>query len=156
LTSLSKHFMMTEVSATERWSLSSVTFAFLGTGTMVTNLKHVGTADWDRERLNMPVNAPASWSAHALRTRSGMPSGPAALRGLTRLNVLLTSATEKVSPQSFMFCQHKNLKPFATVCLMNMTHYMTLPPGRSGKKTNISSIVNNSESQIKPQQPPSP
>ena len=41
-------------------------------------LKHVGTADWDRERLN-------SWSPHALRTRLGMPSGPAALRGLTHV-----------------------------------------------------------------------
>jgi hypothetical protein len=40
----------------------------------------------------MSVNTPASWSAHALRPLLGMPSGPAALRGLTRLNVLLTSA----------------------------------------------------------------
>ena len=47
----------------------------------------------------MSVNTPASWSAHALRTRPGMPSGPAALRGLTRLNVLLTLAAVKESPQ---------------------------------------------------------
>ena len=46
----------------------------------------------------MSVNTPASWSAHALRVRLGMPSGPAALRGLTRLNVLLTSAALKESP----------------------------------------------------------
>ena len=64
-------------------------------------LKHVGTADWDRERLNMSVNTPASWSAHVLRMWLGRPSGPAALRGLTCLNVFLTSATEKESPQSF-------------------------------------------------------
>ena len=61
---------------------------------MVDILKHVGEADWYREILNMSVNTPASWSAHALRTRLGMPSGPAALRGLTCLNVFLTSATE--------------------------------------------------------------
>ena len=65
-------------------------------------LKDVGTADWDRERMNMSVNTPASWSAHALRTRLGMPSGPAALQELTHLNVLLTSAMEKEIPQSFV------------------------------------------------------
>ena len=46
----------------------------------------------------MSVNTPASWSAHALRARLGMLSGPAALRGLTRLNVSLTSAAVKESP----------------------------------------------------------
>ena len=82
--------MMTEVGTSGRFS--SVIFAFFGTGTMVAILKHVGTADWDRERLNMSVNTPASWSAHALRTlgtlRLGMLSGPAALRGLTRFKFL--------------------------------------------------------------------
>jgi hypothetical protein len=62
----------------------------------------VGTADWDREKLNMSVNTPASWYAHALRTWLGMPSGVAALQGLTRLNVLLTSATENESPLSLV------------------------------------------------------
>ena len=68
---------------------------------MVALLKHVGTADWDRDGLNMSVNTPASWSVDALRTRLGMPSGPAALLGLTRLNVLLTLAAVKESPQVF-------------------------------------------------------
>ena len=57
---------------------------------MVDILKQVWTADWDRERLNTSVNTSASWSAQALRTQLGMLSGPAALRGFTRLNVLLT------------------------------------------------------------------
>ena len=35
---------------------------------MVAILTHVGTTDWDRERLNTYVNTPASWSVHALRT----------------------------------------------------------------------------------------
>jgi hypothetical protein len=63
-------------------------------------LKQVGTADWDRERLKMSINPPASWSAHVLRTWLGMTFGPSVLRGLTRLNVLLTLATENETPQS--------------------------------------------------------
>ena len=47
----------------------------------------------------MSINTPASWSVHALRTRLGMPSGSAALRGLTHLNVSLTLAVVKESPQ---------------------------------------------------------
>ena len=46
----------------------------------------------------MSVKTPTSWSAHALRTRPGIPSGPAALRVLTRLRVLLRSASESVNP----------------------------------------------------------
>ena len=44
---------------------------FLGTGTMVVCLKHVGIIDSDRERLKMSVKTLASLSAHAPSTRTG-------------------------------------------------------------------------------------
>ncbi len=45
----------------------------------------------------MFVKTPASWNAHALSTRPGMPSGPIALRMFTRLKDRITSATEMES-----------------------------------------------------------
>ena len=83
---------------------------------MVDVVIHVGTADCDRERLNMSVNAPASWSAHALRTRLG--SGPAALPGLTRLNVLLMLAVVKESAQVLVEGHdHQSEQRICLVCL---------------------------------------
>ena len=81
----------------------------------------MGTADWDRERLNMSVNTPASWPAYALRTRLVMPFGPAALRGLTRLNVLLTPAMENESPQSLVACH------YSPVCSENVGYVFITP-----------------------------
>ena len=81
ITSLSKHFMITEVSATGLKSLWHKAFEFLGTGLVI--LKHVGITDWDKKRLKITVNMPASCSAHALRTHPGIPSGPASLQVLT-------------------------------------------------------------------------
>ncbi len=65
-------------------------------GTMVDFLKHEGTTDRERDRLKMSVKTPASWKAHALSTRPGIPSGPMALRMFTRLKDRVTS-TESVS-----------------------------------------------------------
>ncbi len=45
----------------------------------------------------MSVKTPASWKAHALSTRPGIPSGPTALRMFTRLKDRVMSATESVS-----------------------------------------------------------
>jgi hypothetical protein len=52
---------------------------FLGTGTIVVCLKHVGIIDSVRDRLKMSLKTLASWSAHARSTRPSNPSGPAAL-----------------------------------------------------------------------------
>ena len=55
MTSLSEHFMATDVSATGQDSYRQVTLEFLGTGTMVVCFKYVGITDSDRERLKMAV-----------------------------------------------------------------------------------------------------
>ncbi len=78
-------------------SFKHVILFFFGMGTMVDFLKHGGTTDRERERLKMSVKPPASWNAHALSTRSGMPSGPTALRIFTRLKDQVTSVTEMES-----------------------------------------------------------
>ena len=79
MTNLSKHFMATDVSATGRKSFRQVTLVFLGTGTMVVCLKHVGITDSNRKRLEMSVKTLASWSAQARSIRPGKLSCPAAL-----------------------------------------------------------------------------
>jgi hypothetical protein len=78
MTSLSKHFMAIGVRVTGRKSFIQVSLVFLGTGTMVVCLKHVGITDWIRERLKMSVKTLASWSVHALSMHPGNPSGPRA------------------------------------------------------------------------------
>ncbi len=66
-------------------------------GTMVDFLKHAGTTDRERDRLKMSVKTPASWKAHALSTRPGIPSGPTAFRMFTSLKDRVTSATKRES-----------------------------------------------------------
>jgi hypothetical protein len=71
MTSLSKHFMATDVSA-------------MGGGNHLGRLPslpwaHVGITDSVRKRLKMSVKTLDSWSAHALSTRPGNLSGPEAL-----------------------------------------------------------------------------
>ena len=75
LTRLSKRLIVTDVNAIERHSLFQVTLEFLGTGTMVICLKHVGITHWDWERWKMFIKTPASWSTHALRSYPGFSSG---------------------------------------------------------------------------------
>ena len=53
----------------------------MGTGIM-DDLKHAGTLDSNRERLNMFVKTSVSWSAHFFRMRPTTSSGPTAFLGL--------------------------------------------------------------------------
>ena len=87
---------MTGVRATGLQSFRHVTLGCLGTGTMMEDLKPEGTTAWERERLKISANTPASWCAQVLRTRPGMPSGPVALRIFSRWKALQTSASEMV------------------------------------------------------------
>ena len=48
----------------------------LGTGTMVADLRQVGTTACRKKRLKMVVNASVSWSVQGLSIRAGTPSGP--------------------------------------------------------------------------------
>ncbi len=70
---------------------------FFGMGTMVDFLKHAGTTDRERDRLKISVKTLASWKAHTLSTRPGIPSGPTAFQMFNRLKDRVTSATESVS-----------------------------------------------------------
>ncbi len=100
LTSFSKHLLKMGVRAMGLQSFKHVILFFFGMGTMVDFFKHKGTTDRERDRLKIPVKSvktPASWKAHALSTRPGIPSGPTALRMFTRLKDRVTSATERVS-----------------------------------------------------------
>ncbi len=85
------------VRATGLQSFKHVILFFFGMGTMVDFLKHAGTTDRERERLKMSVKPPASWKAHVLSTRPGIPSGPTAVRMFTHLKDRVTSVTERES-----------------------------------------------------------
>ena len=67
------------MSATVRQSFRQVALVFLGTGTMMVCVKHVGITDSEIEKMKVSVKTLASWSEHAWSTRPGNPSGFAAL-----------------------------------------------------------------------------
>ncbi len=95
LTSFSKHLLKMGGRATGLQSIKDVILFFFGMGTMVDFLKHEGTTDRDRDRLKMSVKTLASWNAHTLSTRPGMPTGPTALRMFTSLKDRVTSTDRK-------------------------------------------------------------
>lgn len=55
---------------------------FFGTAITMVDLEHFGTTVWLNEMLKMLVSMSLRFLAQSLRTRPGMLSGPAALRGL--------------------------------------------------------------------------
>lgn len=81
--SFSKHFLKMGSRATGHQSFKHVISACFGLGIMMDVLKHEETADRERERLKTSVKTLDNWSTHALSTRPGMPSGPAALQIFT-------------------------------------------------------------------------
>ena len=59
-------------------------------------LKHVGTADWDRDWLNMSVNTPASWSAARDAARDAVWAG-----SLARIKCFTHVGCGEVEPAGF-------------------------------------------------------
>ena len=89
-TSLSKHFITTDVRAMGLKLFRLLLADVFGTGMMVADFMQAGMVAWVRERLKILVRISESWSAHALSTFPGTPSGPAAFLGFTDLSAPLT------------------------------------------------------------------
>ena len=89
-TSLSRHFITTDVSAMGLRSFPLLPADVFGTGMIIADFQQDGMVARDREILKILVRIPVSWSAQALSTFPGTPSGPAAFLGFTFLSVLLT------------------------------------------------------------------
>lgn len=96
LWSLSKHFITTGVRATGQKSFSEEIFAFLGTGTIITYFRHLGTDARDRDKLKISVKIWSKFFSTVPEYPFWTPSRPTALRGFTLRNMDRTSLVHSV------------------------------------------------------------
>lgn len=93
LTSFSRHFKMTGVRATGQKSFRHWMVVFCGMGMMVEDFRQDGTVVCVKDRLNILIKTPVSWSAQSFST---LKSGPAFFLEFTVLSTRLKPSSPTV------------------------------------------------------------